>query len=983
VELRVPPGEDVAAAVALLAVTKGAPLSVHGLRRTVQRLYQAGRYRNVIVRAEPVPPPPGAAGEWVRVVVEALPIRLLTGMSLRLEGGAGVDAEALKAAAGLAAGAPFDDSDLAAAEGRVRAALARKGFRGAKVDGRASGDREVAVELAVAPGEPVRVKEVRLRGDAGPRGAALLGALATRPGGLLDEDALAADAKQLRADLFAAGHRRARVLPAVVEVDGLSATVELPVEAGPRIAFAFRGNAEVPAAILERELGLEEGLPLDLPAVNAAADRLAASYRARGFAAARVEPSELRRGRDLVVVFHVDEGPRYRLAKVTVEGISARDPEWLRERLAAILDGEAAEPASLDADDGRDLLASVPDVAPPRTPPPILLPHEVVDATAWDRAAERLVDEWRADGWIEALYLGASVTLDASARIAETTLRFREGPRTFVESIAFEGNSAVRLPELARESRLAPGAPLAFERIEATREAILKVYLSRGHLFARVEAREQIDRERHLAVVHFVVDEGPQVRIGRLLVTGNRRTRDHVIRNNLSVGEGDVYDPDAVAKSQAALLRLGVFKSVGLRMQDPDVPQETKDLTVELAERPWGTLSQGLGFSIANGPRAFLEWEQPNLGGRALEFTARGKVNYPLDTFRPDLQGKTPQERIEGRTDLGLRSPGVAFLQLPTATRGELVGEILHRKAYDLRRGAGITGVDVGLSSRITASLQYDLEVDKIAKSTPGDFPLTTVDLANLRFPEGVTTLQAVRPSVTLDYRDSAVNPHRGWYATGSAEWEQSLGGPSERVIFGALPGSQIHTNMVKVAGTASTYLPFGVTVVALSLRGGRVFPLDSRSETIVPRRFFLGGATSMRGYPEEEMIPEDQRASMALEADACRGKNTTVPCGENGQRIVAGLRPISQGGQAFWLGKSELRFPLRGSLEAGLFAEVGNLWLDPKQMRLQDLRANVGVGLRFVTPIGPAALDLGFNVSQDRRLNEVLFAPHFTVGVF
>jgi outer membrane protein assembly factor BamA len=416
-------------------------------------------------------------------------------------------------------------------------------------------------------------------------------------------------------------------------------------------------------------------------------------------------------------------------------------------------------------------------------------------------------------------------------------------------------------------------------------------------------------------------------------------------------------------------------------MPEPDVPQETKDLSVELAERSWASLSQGVGFSIANGPRAFLEWEQPNLWGRALQFTAGGKVNYPLTVFRPDLAGKTPQERIEGRTDVGLRSPGVAFLQLPTATRGDVIGEVLHRKAYDLRRGGGVTGVDVSLTPRVTASLQYDLEVDKIAKS--GDEPTTTAEQEQLRFPEGVTTLQSVRPTVTLDYRDSSVNPHRGWYATGAAEWTQSLGGPGERVVFGVLPGSQIHTNMVKLSATGSSYFPFGATVVALSLRGGRVIPLDDRSETIAPRRFFLGGATTMRGYPEEEMVPEDDRAVFAAQAEACRTATSPQLCTENGQRIVAGLRPISPGGQAFALGKAELRFPLRGSLEAGLFAEVGNLWDDPKLVRLQDLRANAGVGLRFVTPIGPAALDLGFNLTQDRRLNEVFFAPHFTVGVF
>ena len=100
-----------------------------------------------------------------------------------------------------------------------------------------------------------------------------------------------------------------------------------------------------------------------------------------------------------------------------------------------------------------------------------------------------------------------------------------------------------------------------------------------------MEARETLDRERHLAALRFVVDEGPQVRIGRIVVTGNRRTRESVVRGALSVSEGDVYDPAQIARSQAALLRLGVFRSVGLRVQDPEVPQETKDLAVECAFR--------------------------------------------------------------------------------------------------------------------------------------------------------------------------------------------------------------------------------------------------------------------------------------------------------------------------------------------------------------------------------------------------------------
>jgi outer membrane protein insertion porin family len=988
VELRLPPGDDVAAAAALVAVAPGDRLSTHALRRTVQRLFQGGRYRNVIVRAEPSGPPggeEGVTGEWVRVVVEALPIRLLGTVQVKMDGTAPFGEQVVRAAASLDPGEPFDDPDLDAALARVRAALARRGFRAARVEGRARGDRLVTVELAVAPGAPLRVSTVRFAGDAGPGGPALLAGLATRPQEPLDQDALDKDVRALRAALFAAGHRRARVGTAAVRVAGGGAEVEIPVEAGPRIVLAFRGNRDVPSAVLARELGLEDGLPLDLPAVGAGVDRLLAFYRARGHAAARVEAEEVRRGPDLAIVFHVEEGRRYRLARVGVEGLAFHDERWILARLAAFLDEEVPERSTADEDEARALALSVPGARPRPAPPPPLPPHETVDDVAWDRAAQRLVDEWRAQGFLEAVYLGASVSFDAPARTAELRLRFREGPRTHIESISFEGNSVLSLADLALEARGArvlPGAPLAYDKVEETRVAILRTYLSRGHLYARVEARETLDRVRHVAAIRFVVDEGPRVRIGRIVVTGNRRTRESVVRGALSVAEGEVYDPERVARSQAALLRLGVFRSVGLRVQEPEVPHETKDLAVEVAERPWASLSQGVGFSIANGPRAFVEYGQPNLFGRALELSGRAKVNYPLDQFRPDLAGRGTEDRVEGRADLGLRAPGIP-LPMPAAARGDLIGEILHRKAYDLRRVTAVTGLDLGLTSRASFSLQYELEVDQIDKTAKVGI-LTQADRERLRFDEGVTTLHALRPTLSLDYRDNSAHPHRGWFATGAVEWARSLGAPDERLMGGLLPGSDIHTNMVKVSATTSGYLPIGrSTVIALSLRGGRVFPLDGRSRTVVPRRFFLGGANTMRGYGEEEMIQQDLRDKLAEEARLCATSFTGVGCTERGRLVASGQRAVSEGGEAFVLGKAELRLRLRGSLEAGLFTDVGNLWLDPRAYRLVDLRANVGVGLRFVTPIGPAAVDVGFNVTPDHRLNERFAAPHFTIGLF
>ncbi|HEY6100242.1 MAG TPA: POTRA domain-containing protein [Anaeromyxobacter sp.] len=980
VELALPPGDDAASARFLVAVEAGEVLSSHALRRTVQRLFQTGRYRNVVLRAMPAEPPPGEGGSWVRLVVEAMPVRIVEGVSVIVEGErAGKDEGAIREAAGIHAGEAFDDADLDAAAARIRAALARRGFRAAEVASSARGEGSVSVELRVRPGEAVRVRAVRLAGDPGPAAPTLADALLTRAGAVLDDDVLEADVRRLRTALHRAGHRRSRVGSPVVRVDGAAADVEIPVEAGPRLAFLFKGNADVPAAVLARELGFEEGQPVDVPAVAAAAERLVAFYRARGYAAARVESDEVRRGRDVRVVFHVAEGRRFRLLPVRFEGASFRSEAWVRERTAALLDADTPEPEDHAADDARAVLLSFPGSRAPPVAPPALAPHEVWDEAAWDRAVERVVDGYRGEGFLEAVSLGSTAALDARRRTVEVTYRLREGPRTFVESISFEGNEAVSLPELAREARLSPGDPLGFERVEETRAALLRVYLARGHLYARVEAREDIDRTRHQAALRFVVSEGPKVRIGRIVVTGNRRTREGVVRRALSISEGVVYDPEAIAKSQAALLRLGVFRSVALRVHDPELPQETKDVAVEVAERPWAVLTQGVGFSIANGPRAFAEYAQPNLLGRALELGARAKVNLPLVEFRPDLAEKARVDRVEGRADVGVRSASVGFLAYPAGVRGDLIGEILHRKAYDLRRVTGVTGIDVGLTSRVGFSLQYELEVDHIKKSSSAAGFLTQADVERLRFEDGDTVLHALRPSITFDYRDNSAHPRRGWFATTAVEYAQSIGSRGGHILFGTLPGSGIHTNMLKAWGTLSGYLPVGTTVVALSLRGGRVFPLDDRSQTVIPRRFFLGGATTMRGFAEEEMIPQDRREAIAASARACLAN----PAGSGCDAVLTGARPVSEGGEGYLLAKAELRIRLRGSLEAGLFADVGNLWLNPRNYRLLDLRANVGLGLRFVTPIGPAALDVGFNLEPDGVVRERGVAPHFTIGLF
>ncbi len=980
VKLVLPQHQDNPALEALVTLERGDPVSIPALRRTVTRLFQAGRCRDVVASETEARPPANQGGRWVDLTIECLPLRILTAVGFASEGLLPLGERELRSELQLTLGDPIDQDDVERIAERARLALRRQGYLAATVTGTLAGEPGATLTLQVTAGLPTLVRRVLLPG-AGAGEAGLLARMTTRLGEPLLEGRLRTDLEALVQELHAIGYRRGRVGQPVLRQVQDGVEVEIPVQPGPLMALEVRGASAFTRRDLEAQLQLDSAAALDGAAIDAGVERLRVFYRSHGYAMARIAADERRVGEGLVVSIHVTEGRGYRLRELRVEGASAHGDQAAGERLRALLEEEQGTPPASPANEvARALEASIPTAPPRRAPPARPPPDQVLDEAQINRALERLVEEYQNGGYLEAAVLGWTVEASAGSGQLDVLVRLREGEQTTVESIGFEGNAQVPLTELSRESRLAPGEALSFDKVEATRTGLQRLYLSRGFLYARVEAKEEIDRERHLAALRLVVDEGPRVRIGRVLVSGNRRTLASVIRRAVSVKQGEPYDPEAVAKTQAALLRLGVFRSVSLRLSDAETPEAVKDLSIELSERPWLYLTSGAGFSIANGPRAFVELGQPNLLGRALELTTRAKVNYPLQAFRPDLPDVSPKNRWEGRADMGLRAPQLTAW--PLAGRLDLIAERLRRRAYDLSDISIVVGADHPFTGRITASLQYELMVGRLLRTGVTDY-LTPADLDRLRFDDGTTSLQSVRPSVTVDYRDNASHPHSGWFASGSAELAHSIGASGEKYL-GFFPGSDIYSNLVKLQGTISGYLPVSrTTTLALSARGGRIYPLDAASRTIIPKRFFLGGASTMRGYAEEEMVAQDLRAPLAEQASHCASSITGTGCTGVGRELANGKTVASEGGEAYLLLKAELRIGLSKSVEAGFFADLGNLWVNPDNFRLLELRPNAGAGLRFVTPVGPAALDVGFNILPDTRINERIWALHFTVGLF
>jgi outer membrane protein assembly factor BamA len=187
----------------------------------------------------------------------------------------------------------------------------------------------------------------------------------------------------------------------------------------------------------------------------------------------------------------------------------------------------------------------------------------------------------------------------------------------------------------------------------------------------------------------------------------------------------------------------------------------------------------------------------------------------------------------------------------------------------------------------------------------------------------------------------------------------------------------------MRLQALAAGYLPLPFSSsLLLSARGGYVYHFDSDSKTPGDRRFYLGGASTLRGFPEDGLQPEDSRTSLHQQIDHCHQITTGLACTPGVQLALQG---ISSGGDLFMALRAEARVAVGGSWEVAGFYDAGNLLAQPTALLtpvsdLLKLHDAVGGGLRYATPIGRMALDVGVNLRPDDELGERRVGLYFSI---
>lgn len=989
-----------------LGFALGTPLTRSTLRRLVADLIATERWADVRIDAAP-----DGDGARIRVLLE----RRTVLARIDVVGNSALSTSAVSTALGIGPGDEIVSGRTEPIREALTAAYAEIGYDRVQieVDLRDTSVPERRVlRIEVVENEPTRVVRIAYEPDLPPPDVDGPSALGLDEGSVLDRRRVEPAARALEAALRGAGYLEARVDDVTVEPEGDGVVLRVPCRVGRHYRVVVDHEEPLSRSDVEGVLGLTDER-LRGATLHAIEERVVDLYRRHGFADASVE---VRRTTDpehedddghAVLAVLVTPGTPLRVVGLAFPGAEHFSTDTLRDQVRSYLEEELPHPTFFEPVDsavadalgvsGRSATAS-------RSVAPV---HEDLPDTVWYEplyleAIEHIRALYESEGFLSA-EIGAPelVRLEehrGAARTAIVTIPIEEGPRTLVYDVSVEGNQEITSAELLALTELERGAPFSRLAVEEARARMAEHYREEGYLFARVDAAPHLSADASRAEVVFEVVERFQVRIGGVRVEGCERTDPDLVLGVLDLRVGDVFRPSIARENEEALLALGIFSSVRIQADTPDLAEQVKTIVVTVRERMPQELGLSGGVSTGEGLRGAFEYAYRNLFGWGLSLSLRAQLAFQFlfqdDELRQAFESLSVVDRLERRITLSFNLPHV-----PGVRNVRLALDLVHVRDnfrdFGLDKNGVVLAVNWAPIRRLSFSLSGEIEYNDVGlfQRVAYEQLLLRSDQRTqrlLRVPEGESAIGSARLSTVLDLRDNAFTPTEGLYASVTAEWARTLSGTGEVVCAtdvhnGLMPDarwpracvdaaghteanpSRFFSHFVKLSFSLSGYVPIAEGwVLAMQLRAGRVFHVEPGSRTYPNRVFFLGGVDSMRGYLQDQVIPQDQ-----LDAILREGESVTSA--------------VVRSGDFFSLARVELRFPILGDLGGGVFLDVGNVWANADAMRPEDyvrLRWNVGLGLRYATPVGPLAVDYGFNLTRQTD-GEPFGAFHFSIGLF
>jgi outer membrane protein insertion porin family len=691
------------------------------------------------------------------------------------------------------------------------------------------------------------------------------------------------------------------------EGDGVKVIVAVQTRSIVR-EIEIDGAERIKPKRLRKEIKLKINQPVDEEALEEARQKMIEIYQGHGYNDVsiqfRVDPIDPNRG-TARVVFTVNEGIKGAVSRIRFEGNAHFSEKVLRKQMKT----KGKTLISLFDKSGR------------------------LDETQLQQDLDS-VREWYQDhGYIDVEVKEVRREHSTKGPIVITVV-INEGPQYHVGKLAISGQVVASADKIRALLKMKEGSVYSPKQLRDDAKTLADSYGSGGYVDL-VVLPEGTPAGPALIDVHYKIEEGARSFVQRVNIIGNTRTKDKVIRREVLVAPGDVFNTVRVETTKKRLENIGYFSKVETYPEETDIAGR-KDLTILVEEKRTGSLSFGGGFSTIDKIVGFVELTQGNF-----DITSWPGLTGGGQKFRMRIQYGSE------RKDFLLSLTEPYFLD----RRLSLSGQLFFNEAdylsseYNQRNYGFMTEARTPLnrlSPYMYATVGYRLQNVDI-------FDVSSTASTQIKAAQGTTVESQVFSSVVFDRRDSPVLTRTGQRASLSPYISGGFLGGDVKIYGFSLEGSQyfhlpwdmillvngeIATVSVFDQPATHTVLVFPTPAPSPSPSTSSAIPVEI-SNVPIYERLYLGGGNNLRGFPFREVGPKDQ-------------------FGE----------PI--GGNSLARTTVELTFPIIEKARGAIFYDAGFVNAESWSFGFNHMASDVGIGLRLDLPIGPLRIDYGFPIQRD-----------------
>ena len=533
------------------------------------------------------------------------------------------------------------------------------------------------------------------------------------------------------------------------------------------------------------------------------------------------------------------------------------------------------------------------------------------DRSRFDADLKRMQAFYADRGYPDARVTGFDVKLNDKQDEVDLTVTIAEGEPVRVAALDFRGFEVIpadHLEEMKKKVPLKVGQPRDRQLVVATHDLAVNELKDHGYPYGKVTTNEE-NAETRQASLAFVAEPGKIAHFGPVEIVGNKSVDENIIRRQLTFKPGELYRRSILQDSQRRLYGMELFQFANIEPVNPEQQPEDVPIRVTIAEGNQQRVNFGVGYGTEEKARIDTEYHHVNFLGGARSAGLHGRYSRLDRGVRADFT-----QPYFFAPHLSLVTEAQAWKTFTPAYQSVTRGV----KMTMIHRNSQRTSWGVFINSEHSSST-----IDPEFASSE-DFPEFIDELISLGFNPTTLEQAGVLNALGFDLQhstaDNLLNARRGYQVAFHVEQAGRL-----------VPGS---FNYYAGSADARHYLPLGERlVVASRAQIGSLRPIGQDPSNVpFSKKYFLGGASSIRGWGRFEVSPL---------ADG-------VPIGGNSMIAMS----------------AELRATLRDKLGAVLFVDAGNVWAESGAFDLNDLRYAIGPGLRYLTPIGPIRFDVGFQMN-------------------